>query len=233
VNRERIHEFLNLYKMVEDTLEERYARKTRRYSSVVMEFINSPEGDAWREKMDICREIRNLMTHTADVSGEAVVTPAQGVLDMLREILAYVQRPPMALDYATRWSGILKASPADFVLPLMRAMHRRGFSHVPVMRGDAMVGVFSVSTIFSSIILRDAPVNDRTRVRDFEELPPIEKHMAEQFVFLSDQATLPEAQAAFDRTDRKRTAAAFITSDGTADGRLLGMITPWDVLRRS
>ena len=229
---QRIHEFLNTYKMIEDILEERYRGKTRRYSSVVMEFIHSPEGDAWRDKMDLCREIRNLMTHTADVEGESVITPAQGVVDDLRQILAYLQRPPMAIDYATRRDDILRVSSADFVLPLMRAMHRRGFSHVPVMHGDVMTGVFSVSTIFSSIIQRDAPVNEHTRVRDFDDLLPIDKHMAEQFVFLSGEATLPEAQAAFDRTDRKRTAVLFITRDGTPNGHLLGMITPWDVMRK-
>ena len=75
----------------------------------VMEFMNSPEGEAWREKMDLCREIRNLMSHTPDVAGEPVVTPAQGVVDALRDILNYVQKPPMAMDYATgvivAWRG--------------------------------------------------------------------------------------------------------------------------------
>ena len=232
MNAERIHEFLNGYKMLEDLLEDRYADRPRRYSSVMMEFIHSPEGDGWREKADLCREIRNLMTHTADIAGESVVTPAQGVVDALNEILEYVRRPPLALDYATAREDILRVSGGDLVLPVMRAMHKRGFSHVPVMRGDVMTGVFSVSTIFSSIILRDEPVNEQTRVRDFDELLPIDRHMAEQFVFLGRDATLNEARLAFDRTDRKRTAAVFITEDGTPSGRLLGMITPWDVLRK-
>ena len=44
--------------------------------------------------------------------------------------------------------------------------------------------------------------------------------------------TLPEAQAAFDRRDKKRMAALFVTRGGGKDGALLGMITPWDVLRQ-
>lgn len=228
----RTHEFLNLYKMIEDTLEERYARQGRRYSSVIMEFINSPEGEAWREKMDMCREIRNLMTHTADIAGEAIVTPAAGVVDILREILEYVKKPPMAIDYATRAAQILKVSPMDFVLPIMKAMQRRGFSHVPVMQGERMMGVFSVSTIFSDAISGGARVDERTRIRDFSHLLPIEDHVFEQYAFIGEQATLPEAQAAFDRRDKKRMAALFVTRGGAPDGLLLGMITPWDVLRR-
>ncbi len=229
---ERNHEFLNLYKMIEDTLEERYIRQGRRYSSVIMEFINSPEGDMWREKMDMCREIRNLMTHTADFGDEAVITPAQGVVDVLREIYEYLQKPPMAISYATHFDQLLKASPMDPVLPLMRAMSRRGFSHVPVMRGDSMVGVFSVSTIFSNVLEGNGRITQEMRVRDFDELLSIENHMAEQFAFISDQATLPEAQAMFDRREKKRMAALFVTKDGLETGKLMGMITPWDVLRR-
>lgn len=232
MNSERNHEFLNLYKMIEDTLEQRYIRQGRRYSSVIMEFINSPEGDAWREKMDTCREIRNLMTHTADFGGEAVVTPAQGVIESLREIYEYLQRPPMAVSYATPYGQLLKASPADPVLPLMRAMSRKGFSHVPVMKGDSMVGVFSVSSVFSNVLEGSGSIAGDMRVRDFGELLSIENHMAEQFAFISDQTTLPEAQALFDRKEKKRMAALFVTKDGLETGRLMGMITPWDVLRR-
>ncbi len=232
MNTERNHEFLNLYKMIEDTLEEKYNRQGRRYSSVIMEFINSPEGEPWREKMDMCREIRNLMTHTADFGEEAVITPAQGVVDVLREIYEYIQSPPMALSYATPYAQLLKASPADPVLPLMRAMSRRGFSHVPVMRGDSMVGVFSVSSVFSSVLEGSGRITNDMRVRDFDELLSIENHMAEQFAFISEQATLPEAQALFDRTEKKRMAALFVTKDGTQSGKLMGMITPWDVLRK-
>lgn len=227
----RTHEFLNLYKMIEDTLEERYARQGRRYSSVIMEFINSPEGEPWREQMDMCREIRNLMTHTADVGGESVITPAAGVVEILRSILEYVKRPPMALDYATRAGQILKVSQMDFVLPVMKAMQRRGFSHVPVMQGERMKGVFSVSTIFSDAI-DGGQVDEKTRLKDFAHLLPVENHVFEQYAFVSEQATLPEAQAAFDRRDKKRMAALFVTRGGLPDGQLLGMITPWDVLRR-
>lgn len=232
MSRTRAYEFLNLYKMLEDALEERYVREGRRYSSVIMEFMHSPEGEIWREQMDVCREIRNLMTHTADVGGEAVVTPAEGVVETLREILAYVRKPPMALEYATRAERLLKAALDDRALPLMQIMQKRGFSHVPVMQGERLAGVFSVGTIFSEAVERGVWPDEQARVRDFEHLLPIERHSFEQFVFIGQQTTLPEAQTAFERREKKRTAALFVTENGQMDGRLVGMITPWDVLRK-
>lgn len=227
------HEFLNLYKMLEETLEERYSKEGRRFSSVVMEFMNSPEGQGWREQMDMCREIRNLMSHTPDIGGEPVVTPAQGIVDILRDILRYVQKPPLALDYATPADKILKTTLGERALPLMRAMSKRGFSHVPVMSGEGMVGVFSVSTVFANAILRETTLNDDTRIRAFEEILPVDRHTTEQFRFISEETTLPEAQSAFDQGKERsrRMAALFVTRGGHPKGKLLGMLTPWDVLK--
>ena len=227
------HEFLNLYKTLEETLEERYSKEGRRFSSVIMEFMNSPEGQIWREKMDMCREIRNLMSHTPDIGGEPVITPAQGVVDILRDILSYVQKPPLAIEYATPADKILKTSLGERALPLMRAMSKRGFSHVPVMGGEGMIGVFSVSTVFANAILRETTLNEETHIRAFEEILPVDRHTTEQFCFIGEETTLPEAQAAFDlgKERRRRMAALFITIGGHPKGKLLGMLTPWDVLK--
>ncbi len=227
------HDFLNLYKTLEDELEARYNRAGRRYSSVVMEFINSPEGKPWREKMDMCREIRNLMTHTADIDGQPVVTPARGVVEILREILNYVQSPPLALDYATRAANILRTNSGEKVLPLMRGMAKRGFSHVPVLEGERIAGVFSVSTVFSGALMGYPAIDEETRVRDYAELLPFDEHSSEQFAFVDEETTLSEARAAFEcgKERKKRMAALFITRGGHPDGKLIGMLTPWDVLR--
>lgn len=227
------HEFLDLYKTLEETLEERYSRENRRYSSVIMEFMNSSEGEEWREKMDMCREIRNLMSHTPDVNGEPVVTPAQGVIDTLRNILEYVQKPPLAVDYATPTDRLLKTALDARALPLMRAMSQRGFSHVPVMNEGRMIGVFSVSTVFANAILRATALNEETRVGAFEDILPMDRHTTEQFEFIGETITLPEARAAFNmgRERRRRMAALFVTASGRPDEKLVGMITPWDVLK--
>jgi len=197
-----------------------------------MEFINSPEGAPWRADMDMCREIRNLLTHTADVDGQPVVTPASGVVERLRQILNYLESPPMALEYAIKAGGILKTTTGERALPLMQTMSRKGYSHVPVMRGEAVFGVFSVSTVFSSVLENGGRIDGDTRVGDFGRLLPVDSHMCEQFGFISENTTLPEARAAFERTGRKRMAALFITDGGRRDGKLFGMLTPWDVLRR-
>ena len=63
----RSDEFIDLYKQLEDELEVKFSTaKQRRYSSVVFEYINHYESAPVRETLNLCREIRNLMTHNAN-----------------------------------------------------------------------------------------------------------------------------------------------------------------------
>ena len=67
----RSDEFIDLYKQLEDELEVKFSTaKQRRYSSVVFEYINHYESAPVRETLNLCREIRNLMTHNANLGGE-------------------------------------------------------------------------------------------------------------------------------------------------------------------
>ena len=72
----RIDEFLDLYKQLEDELEDKYRNARRHYSSVVFEFIKDTDSEPVRDKLEVCREIRNLLTHSANLGGEPIVEPS-------------------------------------------------------------------------------------------------------------------------------------------------------------
>ena len=228
------YEFLNLYKRLEDLLEAKLDAGETRRGSVVVDFMNSTEGQPYRERLNLCREIRNIMTHNADLDGAPVVMPSDAVVDSLREIVAAVESPRPAAEYATPLAHLLTARMEDSVLDLMRRMEENGFSHVPVLQNDRIEGVFSVSTIFSAAIRSDRfALDERARVRELLPLLPPERHLCEQFRFIRTDASLPEACHAFEtkgKERRKRVAAVFLTEDGTKDGCLRGMLTPWDLI---
>ena len=232
---ENAYEFLDLYKQLEDALESRAKGGESHRGSVVMDFLNTPEGAPYRERLNLCREIRNVMAHNADVGGEPVISPSAGIVESLRGILQAVRSPRPALSCATPAEQLLIAHFDDGAVSLMKKMEKRGFSHVPVMREGCMAGVFSVSTVFSAGLQgKKFVLTETTRVGDFEELLPPDRHVCERFCFLPEDAPLPEARAAFEAKGegkRRRVAAVFITSDGAPRGRLLGMLTPWDLLK--
>ena len=124
VGRKRLELFLDLYKQIEDVLEEKYRNSRRHYTSAVYEFIKDYESAPVRDKLDICRHIRNLMAHSANMDGEPVVVPSQPVVDALQEVLDFVSRPPLALEYATKGERVLKVGPNQKVLRVMELMEK-------------------------------------------------------------------------------------------------------------
>ena len=229
----RAQTFLQLYRVLEGLLEKKYDGETRRNSSVIMEYLADPESEPVRQELNLCREIRNLLTHNADGAGQAVVEPSKGVLDSLYAIIEYVEKPQPALNYATPAADVLCTHYGANVLELMEKMWRRGFSHVPVLNKGGISGVFSVSSVFA-FLLEKGPgaLNGETRVTDLGKLLKLNRAEGERYLLMGRDATYMDVRDAFERGGGRnsRLAAVFITEDGELNQPLLGMLTPWDVL---
>lgn len=227
----RANTFLSMYRVLEGLLEKKFTGEVRHASSVVMDYAQLPESEPVRQKLNVCREIRNLLTHSADEAGNPFVEPSQAILDDLYEIVKYVETPQPALSYATTGKDILRASPNDRAMDVMRRMEKRGYSHAPVLAGEKLAGVFSVTTVFS-YSLTGAHLTSDTRISEFGTLLDISARASGRFLIMDKGVSYLDVRKEFERqADRnQRLAAVFLTLTGTADGALLGILTPWDVL---
>ncbi len=223
--------FLDLYKQAEEALEEKYRGERRRHSSLIMEFLRDEESEPVREKLDICREIRNLLTHSANLNGEPVVTPSASVVEAMEEVLDFIRRPPLALDFATLGDQMVKAELNQKVLKLMEQMDQNGYSHIPVMREGRFFGVFSAGAVFRCQLRDRKPLTPETTLRELEKYLAVGEHM-ENYAFVSRKASYFSVRRIFERVKGKnqRVSVVFITETGRPGERLLGMLTPWDVL---
>lgn len=229
---DRAQLFLDLYKQIEDELDDKYRNARRHYSSVVFEFIKDYESAPVRDKLDICRHIRNLMAHSANMEGVPVVEPSQPVVDALQEVLDFVRRPPLAIDYATRGDRVLKVGANQKVLRVMELMEKNGYSHVPVMKEDRFYGVFSSGSVMRYLLKnRGKGLTPETTIKEMRGYLAVEEHI-ENYEFVSVEATYIYVRQRFEqvRAKNKRVSVIFITQDGKPDQPLLGMLTPWDVL---
>ena len=227
----RADTFLSMYRVLEGILDRKHSGIGRKVGSVVMEYIQDAESEPVRAQLNVCREIRNLLTHNADGMGGHLVEPSQAVLDSLYEVIAYVQKPQPALMYATSGDRILRASLNDRAMEIMRRMDKHGFSHVPVMNNDRIVGVFSVGAVFGHVLSGNLIGTD-TRIREFGDLLRLDSHCSARYMIMGPNETYLDVRAEFEKhADRNnRLAAVFITSTGDQNGELLGMLTPWDVM---
>lgn len=230
----RANEFIQLYKTLEDLLEAKYREEGREVSSTVYQFLCDKESLPFRLKLDLCRQIRNLLSHSADVDGVSPVTPAEPLFDCLNEVIDYLRRPPLAIERGTNTSKLFKAVKTDRIAWLIKRMEEKGYSHVPVMDDKCVSGVFSVSTFFTLAKAgRLKSIHEGTKIYEIEQYISAEEHMSERFLFVPPTATVSHVQNLFSerKSGEKRVAAVFITENGCSDSPLLSYVTPWDVMK--
>ena len=230
----RSERFLKLFRILEGVLEKRYSGKKMSSGSVVVEYLHDADSAPFRTELDMCREIRNLLSHNTDDAGQAVVEPSEAVLETLNQIVEYVQRPRLARNYGTPGDKILFAHPNDMALDVMRHMMRMGYSHVPVRDRTGLVGVFSAASLMRYVgDTGFMGLSDALKIGELKNALNFDDARSEKYAFFDECATLTTVREAFERRRERnsRLAVAFITEDGTQHTDVLAMLTSWDVLK--
>lgn len=230
--------FLDAYRRLESALKnnKRYAQNNP-YENMTVRFSNSHEGKRYKSTLDLIREVRNLLTHSPKIDGDFPVEPSPALAEKLEEILYLVEHPELALDYAIRSDQIFKTSLQENALNVMRRMENAGFSHVPVVFRDELIGVFSKTCVFSYIIHSpDKKIDETLHIGDFSEYIDFAYPNGDRYEFVAKDAFAADIRDLFDiglTPKGRRISAIFITENGEAKSKLLGMVTPWDILRNS
>lgn len=144
-----------------------------------------------------------------------------------------IMNSPMALSAAIKpqriYSTTLDANARD----VMRVMADRIFSYVPVLDAqNHIAGIFSENTVFLYFTRNEiCAVDGETKISEFIEYLPLNRHVSEYFEFVGKNANLKDVRGLFEvgLVERKRLGAVFITETGRKDESLLGMITAWDI----
>ena len=69
---DRADEFLNKYRLLEEVLNKKYETDEKSFGSPVVRFINDKESKPYRDKLNLCREIRNFLSHHSEFDGERI-----------------------------------------------------------------------------------------------------------------------------------------------------------------
>ena len=230
---DRVDEFLDLYKQLEQLLKVYYSNDSGRYDSVVARFENSRASGNMKDKITAIREIRNLLQHNPKINGSYVVEPSPKIMDALRETIHMIEHPKMAIDFGVKIDQIFKASLNSGLVKVITVMKERGFSHIPVIENNKLYGVLSAYTVFEFVTEQGMQIlTESTKVKDMKSYLPISKHKNEYYLFLPKDATFTDADEAFEKRDSKgrRLVVIFITEHGYPDEPILAMLTPWSVV---
>ena len=110
--------FLKKYKELEAAIRAGYSDLRDDDRSPVLILSRSPEFRSSRAMLDLCRDVRNLLSHNTTVEGRYGVVPDDALLEFLDETISAVKSPAVARDVCVPLEKILCASKKDLSCPL-------------------------------------------------------------------------------------------------------------------
>lgn len=178
-------------------------------------------------------DLRNLLVHNP-YKGEAdpLLIPHEYIVRKYEEIKNSVLKPKKALSIAVPRSKIFITTLEENAVDVMQIMNSMTFTHIPVIDGDRMIGVFSENTILSYLTHnKEGLITNEAKIKDFRDFIPFDKHASEYFEFIGRDALLSDVEDMFrlGLRERRRIAVIFVTETGKSTEKFLGMITAWDV----
>lgn len=180
-------------------------------------------------------KLRNAIVHNPkDNDSRTIAEPHDRVVKAYEEFLEKVTNPPLAIDnMSIPNKKIYKTYLNSNVFEVINIMKKNMYSHVPVVEDNKLIGVFSENVIFSYIADKNViTLDENTKISHFDNYIPINRHTSEKFIFTHKNTTVVEIDDMFqdEYKDNKRLGAIFITENGKEYEKILGLITPWDIV---
>ena len=150
----------------------------------------------------------------------------------MKEIISLLENPPLVTSRYI--SEMFVVDLEEKLENLIKTMNEKKISHVPVLDKDKkLVGVFSENTIFSKLSEDEIiEIGKEYKVKDYEKYIKLENHSSEYFDFIKRNEELASAQNLFNKSIKKdkKLVMLFVTENGKKTEKILGIITPWDLL---
>jgi predicted transcriptional regulator len=221
--------FLDTYRRLE-TAAERVVGGGGRGSSV-LRLAHLSEFSRFREELDYCRQVRNLLTHEAKINGEYGVYPTRSLQNVLETVLNLLENPPKVSDCMTPVSQLLRGRWDDKVLDVMHQMQEKGFSYIPLLQSGVVKGVFSFGALFRYILDGNPPIDETTTLDCLADYLALDGRKG--LVFVSPDMPLRRAWEMFHKAypQNKRPKFLLVTKDAKSNRPLVGVVTPYDLLK--
>ncbi len=228
-----VQKFLEAYRRLEALAPRVLPRDGRdNRGGVIARLCRLPMFALYREELDCCREVRNLLTHEVLVGGSPAIIPGDGMVAFLDRMCELIENPARVKTRMTPRARLYTLAPDMKVKSVMAKMQYKGLSRVPLLdEEDRVTGMFSLETIFSAVS-RGENIDDTTTLEDLAEYLSLSGNTMSAYRFASPDMTLAEAEALFHHMSDRRTKlrAILVTDDGSATGAVVGILSPYDVM---
>lgn len=230
-------EFLSTYNELDEYLRRKLNADDNVPHRTLIERVSKKDKSFEKYKEDLIdfAKLRNAIVHNPYKNiADPIAEPHDYIVNKYRDIKDRIINPPKAIDIAVSSKHIFSAGLDSSIIEVMHTMNKGTYTHVPILKSNRVIGVFSQFTVFSYLVTNDEPCLRRDmKVRDLIEMIPLDNHPGEYFKFVSKNTLVAEVEEMFQTrlNGKKRLGIVFITENGNQEEKLIGIITPGSVAR--
>ena len=216
-------EFLEQYKRFETWA-------SANYEEGVLGLEQSHHDRKIQSEVTYFRKVRNLLAHNPNGTDRPLIELTdefkvrfEALCSKLMESVSQIAIP---------YKDIYKREMSDKVMPTIAVMKDRTYSHVPIMNGKKVWGVFSEEAVFNVVSHGDGKM-----IQEGTQFLNIARYVSEYskngvFDFIRSGASVDTIRRMFvDAFDEgRKLEVIFITTTGDKNGDLKELVTIWDVL---
>lgn len=227
--------FIEKYKELEEVVRITYDLKES--DSISYYLTGQKEYQKYKDDIKYCQEVRNLLSHKKKINGSYAIEPNVEMLKFIDSLLDRIRDRARCCDIQVVMKNVYWQPMDGSVKKAMQIMRKNLYSHVPILDSNGtVIGVFDENSVFNYIADGEkTEISDTLTFSDISKYVSLNEREMESFIFFRPNEYVEELENNFESARRqdRRIGIAFVTSNGRSDGKLQGIITPWDIIAAS
>lgn len=224
--------FIEKYKKLEELVSHKYNLK--KGASPIAFLESRREFANISDKLSYCREVRNFLQHEPKIDKEFAIIPSSEMITLIDDIIEYIENPLRCSQICIKLEDMYYCKLNDRVLDSLIGMNHYKYSHIPIMENGVLVGVFSKTSLFNYMLHeRKYSLEKDTRFIDIMKYIDPNGDGSEHYEFSKIEEKVENIKKTFEINYKKaiKIAIVFLTENGLRNEKVLGMITPYDLIK--
>lgn len=227
-----VDEFIEKYKILEDAIARKYnltgnaspiayIEKRREFSNIAL-------------KLSYCREVRNFLQHEPKIKKEFAVIPSNEMISLLDELINYILDLKKCKDIAIDIKNIYYCKLDDYIIESVLNINHLKYTHIPIIENGILKGVFSKTSLFNYMISeRKFSLDKNLKFKDIINYINININSSEKYLYCKYNEKVDNIKKIVENNYKNaiKVAIIFLTKNGKENEEILGMITPYDLIK--
>jgi len=225
--------FIDKYKQLEEAV--RLAYDLRNEDSITSCIMNKEQFKNYREEFQYCKEVRNLLSHKKKVNNCFAVEPSDAMIEFLDSLIERIKNRPKCYQIQIKLKDVYWQPLNGKVRDTLGYMYQKSYRCTPILNDKGVVvGIFDTDSFLSYIAVKGIDsLSEDLRFSDIYDHICLESKKANKFIFVKSDSYADELEERIEEVLKSgvRTELAIVTSTGSKNEKMLGIITPWEIIK--